>query len=500
MRRASFNVLLVFVVGLFIRPEASAQDPFQVNVFADSTQREPHVALSSNADRMAISWMSIHQDGDGEGVFFRLFDASGVPMTSDIQVSEQSGGIQFRPSVAISDNGVSMVVWSEVAGDDMLDVRGRLYDAAGLPVGASFILSNTTAETQSAPDVAVVGTGFCATWHSWEQDGGDRAVFMRCFGPDGTPVFDESQVNTTTAYSQAHPAIAALSTGKLVVVWSSWTDDGGGRWSYDVYARELTDSGAPVSDEWRVNTVTAENQWHADVDGLPNGEYMVTWTSWNEDGDGGGIYARRVSGGSPAAPFRVNDVTAEYQWMSSVALSASGAALITWSSFGQDGDRDGVYYKEYDAEDNATTSETRISDYQAGYQWEPRVAWDESTVAIAWSSWMEDGSDYGVMMRLFSASSIAADRPESVIGSDVRMAPNPFASNVTISMPTAGHVVVVDVLGRRVAEWNVLPGHVIVWDGTGRGGHAIAPGTYIVHIRSTDGRAQISKPLIRYRP
>lgn len=500
MNRVLLQSAFLLAFCVFLPLSARAQEPFQVNVFADSTQRDPDISLNAGADRMAVTWMSIHQDGDGEGVFLRVFDASGTPLTSDVQVSEQSDGIQFRPSVAVSDAGSMMVVWSEVAGDDMLDVRGRLYDNSGLPVGASFVISNTTAETQSAPVVAAVGSGYCTAWHSWNQDGGDRAVFMRCFGADGTPWFDERQVNSTTAYSQAHPAISASSEGHVIVAWSSWTDDGGGRWSYDVYAREMQDDGEPAGDEWRVNTVVADNQWHVDVDGLPNGDYMITWTSWDEDGDGGGIYARRVVGGSPVAPFRVNDITAEYQWVSSVALSADGTALITWSSFGQDGDRDGVFYKEFDDADNAVTGETRISEYRVGYQWEARVVRDESSVAVVWSSWMEDGSDYGVMMRLFAASQVAVERPGSISSSSLQLAPNPFRSHVGITVSEAGRVMVSDVLGRRVAEWRVLAGQVIEWDGTGPDGRPVAAGTYLVQTRTADGRHHFSKPLIRFNP
>ena len=82
-----------------------------------------------------------------------------------------------------------------------------------------------------------------------------------------------------------------------------------------------------------------------------NGEFVVTWTSYGQDSDRDGIYARRfnLQGGAVTAtdPLRnemlVNTTTKERQDKSDVATDANGNFAVVWESYGQDGSAWGIY-------------------------------------------------------------------------------------------------------------------------------------------------------------
>lgn len=75
------------------------------------------------------------------------------------------------------------------------------------------------------------------------------------------------------------------------------------------------------------------------------GEFVIAWTSDSQDGSTGGVYAQRYDANGVAVDgeFLVNTTTAGHQDYASVSLNAAGEFVITWSSYDQDGSFWGVY-------------------------------------------------------------------------------------------------------------------------------------------------------------
>jgi hypothetical protein len=84
------------------------------------------------------------------------------------------------------------------------------------------------------------------------------------------------------------------------------------------------------SAETRVNTTTANDQWNPSIAALPDGGYVVTWTSYNQDGSGWGVYAQRydASGNTVGSETRVNTTTSSEQWFPSIAALPDGGYVV----------------------------------------------------------------------------------------------------------------------------------------------------------------------------
>ena len=166
---------------------------------------------------------------------------------------------------------------------------------------------------------------------------------MRRFDAAGSPLTTEILVNTYTTNNQQNPAIAMNSTGNFVVVWESQGQDGSG---YGIYAQRFNVNAVTIGSEMQVNSTPANDQTSPSVAMSDSGDFVVTWTSKNQDpGSTDGVYARQFTSGVWGAEFRVNSTTSDDQFDPAVAMNkATGDFVIVWTSEGQDsGSTDGVY-------------------------------------------------------------------------------------------------------------------------------------------------------------
>ncbi|MEZ0579976.1 Calx-beta domain-containing protein [Nocardioides sp. MH1] len=161
----------------------------------------------------------------------------------------------------------------------------------------------------------------------------------------GPPASSEFRVNTTTAGGQDDPAVASNAVGESVVVWVGAGPDGGTA----IYAQRYYADGSPRGAELRVNTTIGDRSF-PDVAMDPAGDYVVTWTSAGQDGSGDGVYARRFPIGRGASgEVRVNPSTAGDQHFSTVAMDAAGNYVVSWTSNLNDGNGDAIYARRYTA-------------------------------------------------------------------------------------------------------------------------------------------------------
>jgi Ca2+-binding RTX toxin-like protein len=321
---------------------------FQVNITTVNVQDMAQVAMSSDGS-FIVTWRSLGQDGSGGGVYGRRYSAAGVPLSGEFQINTTTAGSQDFHSVAASPDGSFVVTWQTPNQDgSSLGVYARRYSSAGVPIGGEFLVNTTTASNQAQPSVATDSVGnFVIVWSSLFQEGGaDTGIYGQRYNASGARVGGEFHINTTTEHSQNNPSIATAADGSFVVTWMSIHQDGS---SNGIYARRYNAAGAALGDEFRVNTTTANSQQFPVVDIAPDGSFLVSWTSLEQDGSGPGVYGQRfnASGDRVGEQFRVNTETFNSQFNPSMASDANGNVVIAWTSIEQDGSQHGVYAQRY---------------------------------------------------------------------------------------------------------------------------------------------------------
>ena len=372
---------------------------FRVNTTTAGKQEAPEVAVAADGSYIAV-WQSENKDGDKTAIVMQRYDASGLAQGGEVVVNTTPTDEQTNPSIALSDNGSFVVVWESKAQDNggSLGIYGQRFDAAGAKVGAEFLVNTVTADDQSAPRVAIDAAGnFVVVWQSKSQDpDGSIGIYAQRFDAAAVKQGIEFRVNTTTADDQEAPSVAMNGAGSFVVAWQSKNQDGQGR---GVYARLYNAAGVAQTGEVPVNQFTAGDQRVPVVAMDDSGKFVVAWTSKDQDGSREGIYARRfdAAGTALAAEFRVNTTLINDQEAPSIAMNGAGAFAIGWQSDEQDGNKEGVYFKSYDASGVMLRDEQRLNSVTANEQRAPSIGIDGMGGVLAvWTSRNQDGSSEGV--------------------------------------------------------------------------------------------------------
>jgi len=319
---------------------------FQVNTYTPEYQFDAAVAMLTGGGFVVV-WYSDGQDGSSLGIYGQRYRANGSPAGSEFPVNTTTQNIQQWPSVAGLADGGFVVTWSSNDGDQY-GVYGQRFRPRGQPRGGEFRVNTTTVDDQQRPSVAGFADGtFVVVWESQAQDyGGTWGVYGQRFRANGTPLGGEFRVNNRRKDDQWNPSIAKLADGGFVVVWEATGQDGSGQ---GIFARRYDANKKPVGNEFQVNTYTQDDQQYPSVAGLANGGFVVTWTSWLQDGSGQGVYGQRYGAdGNPAgAEFPVNTNTVDDQQNSSVTGLTNGNFVVAWESYAQDGHFWGVYGQRF---------------------------------------------------------------------------------------------------------------------------------------------------------
>ncbi len=327
---------------------------------------------------------------------------------SEFRVNTYTTLGQTNASVAMDASGNFVVVWvSDGQDGDGKEVYAQRYDRLGTPQGVEFRANTYTTGFQQNCSVAMDPNGnFVIAWESQEQDSdGSHGVYGQRYDSSGTPQGDEFQVNTTEGDSQGTPSIAMDADGDFVVTWQSYAQDGD---NYGVYGQRYDSSGTKQGTEFPVNTYTTNHQSQSSVAMDANGNFVVAWASDGQDGDGFGVYARRYNsaGGAEGAEFQVNTYTTNNQCFPSVAMDSTGNFVIAWQSDGQDGDMIGVYAQRYDNSGTTQGVEFQVNTHTASHQNGPSLAMDaDGNLVIVWMSYNgQDGSGIGIFGQKYDSS------------------------------------------------------------------------------------------------
>lgn len=377
-----------------------------VNTLTTGNQLEPAVALQSDGE-FVVTWESEGADGDESGVRFRRFTSAGAGVGDEFEVNDVTAFSQRLPAIGTDGNGNFRVAWQTEVQQNDFGVAARTFAADGTPDADEFQVNQATGGFQHNADIVVADDGsFVVVW----QDDGQQAagdIFLRTFDDAGDPISGEVKVNQSLGFFRAKPAVARDGTGELVVVWEAEV----AKELHNIYARLFDADGDPLDDEFRVNATVAGSQKAPDVARLGTGEFMVVWESTGQDGDGIGIYGQRFSklGVASGPEFRVNLGTAASQFDPSLGLTADGTALISFRHASR-----GVLGRAFAADGATYGGDFQISDPSPLERGSPSTAVAANgDFVVAWESEGQDGSGFGIRMRMYSGNFLFRDDFES---------------------------------------------------------------------------------------
>lgn len=181
---------------------------FLINSSTTGNQRDPQVTVL-NDGRFVVVW----QDATQDQIRARVFNAEGVALGNDFQVSAAPSSESPSPSIAALSNGGFAVAYETMAHDIVVQAFTATMERAGAEV-----VVNTPATGDGNDPVIVAMSGqYAVYFEDWDSE--DR-LYGRIFNNEGTATSASVEIPASgqDAYLSGFTA-AALKGGQTVTAW-----------------------------------------------------------------------------------------------------------------------------------------------------------------------------------------------------------------------------------------------------------------------------------------
>ena len=285
--------------------------------------------------------------------------------------------------VASAPDGRSIVVSTNLSTSQ---VNAQLYNADGSPSGTAFDVNQGTVKLSFPTDLAVAMDAqgaFVVTWNGMPTGSTADTMYARRYDATGTALGSAFQV---TPDSFGHSALAVDPAGDFVIAWNQLDSSG----SIGIFAQRYDNTGTSQGSEFQVSRFATGKQDYpaAAMDGA--GDFVLSWTSYGQDGSHGGVFARRftAAGAALGDEFQVNQYTQVSQWIPSAGMDAAGDFVISWSSeYQPDASGHNIFARRYDATGAPVGGEFQVSQCLAGLKMSSHVAMNASgEFVIGWTN------------------------------------------------------------------------------------------------------------------
>ncbi len=214
----------------------------------------------------------------------------------------------------------------------------------------------------------------------------------------------EFRINTYTSNHQDWPDICNFNDSSFIACWTSEQDDSGSS-ANDIYGQLFNNVGIKIGNEFRINSYTIGGQDKPNAGNLIDGGFVVSWESYGQDGDGNGIFAQicNKDGSLRGEEFQVNTYTKSYQKLQRVSGLSDGKFIICWASSEQDGSGDGVYGQIFNSDGSQYGNEFQVDTYYEFGQTSPSVSKiNDDKFLIVWESYFPDERQYEIFAQMYN--------------------------------------------------------------------------------------------------
>ncbi len=259
-------------------------------------------------------------------VYGRIFNAAGSPLGPAFRVNGAGERLTASPQVAV--RGGDLVVAWQSQGNGQKNVLARRYDFSGHAIGGEVLVSPANVAAAD-PAIAVAPNGRVAIAYD-APDASHLGVFVQLFDASFHPLGGDVRVNTSVNGDQRRPAIAANAAGQFLVAWH-------GQYlsplQFRVYGQVLGQAGNLIGGQLALSGGSNRYEVSPSVAAGPHGDFVIVWLAFDAVLPVG-IYANQVDAlGRPGSEAQINELSINYNTRSSLATDGAGHFLAPWEGF-----------------------------------------------------------------------------------------------------------------------------------------------------------------------
>ena len=238
------------------------------------------------------------------------------------------------------------------------------------------------------------------TWGQYGQSVGDD-VYGQLFSSSGSKIGNEFQVNTYVTGRQEEPSIASFNNGNFVVTWDSENQDGDGE---GIYGQLFEGNGNKIGSEFQVNSNTNGFQSYPSVASLDNENFIV---AWENNPPGRKEISGQIFNGSASKvgnEFFATPTTTDRKSIPSVARLSNGNFVVIWTI------RDpfvsifnlGIEGQLFNSTGDKIGNEFQVTNTTMGVIASPSVAsLNDGNFVVAWAIYNFTFTDSEILAQLF---------------------------------------------------------------------------------------------------
>ncbi|MBN2113194.1 MAG: hypothetical protein JW785_03605 [Acidimicrobiia bacterium] len=290
----------VSATGTLIGGEFRISDPGAVG-----DDCSPAVAHNPNSKEYLVVWEDWRNEGlQGPDVYGQRLSPTGGAKGTNFRIGDSPGASdEVWPAVAHNPTANQyLVAWMDARNGTWDIYARRLSAAGGLLAGSTRICAPAATANEYRPQVAYnpAADEYLVVW-SDERNLATRLrdIYGRRVSSAGATVGSDIRISSNGAVSHDLQAAVAYNPAadRYLVAWAdkrSYATRG-----YDIYARRLSGTGAPVTGDFRVtgNGGVADEEWPAIAYNPTADQYLVVWQDYRaETTRGTDIFGRRVAG------------------------------------------------------------------------------------------------------------------------------------------------------------------------------------------------------------
>lgn len=460
-----------------------------------ANQAGPDIGAADDGSFVVV-WMDWRRGADYDAdLYAQRFAADGSPMEPNLLLVEEEAVIfGSEAAVGVAPDGSFVTSWMDFRSGGRR-IQARRFDAAGVALGPNFEVSDDWIVHGSSPAVAVAADhSFVIAWTSWSFPFDIADLYARRFSASGTPLGPPFPVRGPSRLGASHPAAAFGADGTFTIAWNT---------SRRVYARRYDAVGAPIGGALLVDDDPGQSfKSFPDVACAEDGSFAICWCQRREDALHDIRVRSFDSAGVPTGSSLtlnstpIMELGPSYDSAPSIALNSQGCYLVAWTDT-----RDLAHYPDVYAAICTPSRQLQGTDFRltagrTGAQWNVAIAALGEQVVSAWADSRNEGQGFDIFAAL-RPHLLPPGAGQSPFTTRLEPnTPNPFRDQTTIRFELAqpGQVAlrIYDVRGalvRWLTEGPFTAGtHTLEWDGRDEHGRTTRPGVFFLRLE-VDGRS-----------
>jgi hypothetical protein len=259
---------------------------------------------------------------------------------------QRTGSALASPSRGLPNELLEL--WVDLSsGDGTSAIYGRVADPLS-QFNRLLLISPAGMAFQQSPRVTRNGAGYFVVWHAEGLDGSLYGIYAQQLDHEGHSVGPQFQVNLYGEHDQRDPAVASDSSGNVVVVWSSYGQDGdlGG-----IFGRKFDSSGNPVTSEFTISSTSLGHQSMPQISVDALGNFAVAWNTKAGEDLRSAVSARKFNAkGEPLTDeVRIDSRGDAFVQLVDLQMSSPGDFSVRWMVQDLQGNAQGQRLQQFDA-------------------------------------------------------------------------------------------------------------------------------------------------------